>query len=348
MATPRVALKKTVVPMLALGLLLGVSGRVLAGPLDPNSFTSLGTLGPGTYIIDSGGNLTGGVPTIYDSSLNKLFSGVVSNGIAVFAFSSINLGATSSVDVDSFQVYNPLHPTETLPVALLSQTNETIAGTITVEPTSVGGPGTGQVGGVVSFNQGPIISTVQGGGGGGGFGTAGSPGTTFSLPPPLMSAHGGAGGLVYGDLTQQLQTGSPGGAGANPGGNPNFPVFLLGGGAIELGASGLTTITGSVQANGEGGNLLGLLGAGGGSGGAIYVHGSQVNVVGNPFSVQGGQGAGGGGVGRFSIEAGGNGGAGRVVVQIVPEPPSLVMATLAAFAGLGYAWRAARRAITPS
>ena len=110
----RVASRSVVVAVLAVGLWLGAAGRVQADPLNPLDFTSLGAFptAPGDYTIN-----TGGTPTL--TGPGGTFTGVVSNGVAVFDFNAIN--------VVTGQVINGTGP---FPAALLSRDGITVSGGI--------------------------------------------------------------------------------------------------------------------------------------------------------------------------------------------------------------------------
>jgi hypothetical protein len=111
----RMTSRSVVVAVLAVGLWLGAAGRVRADPLNPLDFTSLGAFptAPGDYTIN-----TSGTPTLTGPGGTTL-TGVVSHGIAVFDFDAIH--------VTSGETFTG---TGSLPLALLSRTNATIAGTI--------------------------------------------------------------------------------------------------------------------------------------------------------------------------------------------------------------------------
>ena len=101
-------------------LVLGSTGWASAGPLNPLDFASLGAFptAMGTYTIN-----TSGTPTLTEPDGTTL-TGVISNGIAVFDFDSINvLGPIPS------RIFTA---TGSLPLALLSRTDATIAGLIDV------------------------------------------------------------------------------------------------------------------------------------------------------------------------------------------------------------------------
>src|SRR6516164_905171 len=100
-----------------LGLAVAVgTPQARGGPLDPNAFTPLGTLNitSGSYTF----NTT--TDQLLDSSNNVLFTGVTFNGIAVFDFSQIAIGGGTFTGTGS------------QPLALLSQGDITMNGTIDV------------------------------------------------------------------------------------------------------------------------------------------------------------------------------------------------------------------------
>ncbi len=113
---------------------------------------------------------------------------------------------------------------------------------------------------------------------------------------------GGRGGAAFGDINQKLAGGGSGKSSAGP--------SESGGGAVEIGATGQLTVSGSILANGENGYFYG---AGGGSGGAIFLHGSTVNISGN-LAANGGIGSS-ASSGLTWAASGGNGGGGRVAID---------------------------------
>jgi hypothetical protein len=312
--------------MVIMTLLVCVAGRAKAGPLNPLDFASLGdfpTLSGGYYIDTSGSN-----PTISGPG-GLVLTGVVFNGIAVFDFNSITVGANQL-----------LGGTGSLPVALLSRGDVVMNGTIDASapygyPNIAGlggyrfGPGTGSDGGT------DIVTGNITGAGGGGYG--GSGGNGAGIPPP-----GGAGGTSYGDLAIALQGGSGGGTFF---GHYSVVYGGAGGGAVEIGAVGGITIGGKILANGSNGNLNGsIFGSGGGSGGGIYLHGDSVALSSSSvLSAFGGSAAGSGGggggrvliqtgpggfdgsIGSINVSGGSNGTAGVITITAVPEPASLVL-----------------------
>jgi hypothetical protein len=292
-----------------LALWLGSAGQVGAGPLDPLAFAPVGPFptAAGTYKFDTSS------VTLDDPKGVPLLTGVVSNGIAVFDFATITVG--------SDQVFVG---TGTLPLALLSRGDISINGTIDVSAPPVpisssffspGGPGgfgsgsgPGAGGGGADSTFGSWVAP-----GGGGFGGRGGNGGYLGPPPdgPVVPFGGARGGSSYGDLAIALQGGSGGGTQS---GRYDLLAGGGGGGAIEVGAVGRITVRGSILANGaSGAALIGApLGAGGGSGGGIFLYGDSVALLG-VLSAQGGSGrGGGGGGGRVLIETGAGGFSGDV------------------------------------
>ena len=284
----------------------------------------------------------------------RTFTGVISEGVAVFTFSSINL-STYGIGVQGSR-----------PFALLSQ------GDITLRNYGVDANALGQTpgaGGGLSAGQG--ADGYPAGSGGGGFGGAGGNGGAFvstaSIPPQPIHIPGGAGGASYGGLTAPIQGGSGGGTGYGEAG--------AGGGAIELGANGTLTLSGSTMIMANGSQASGYA-AGGGSGGSISLLGNSVDIGSSVLSVLGGGGSPGvsyGGAGGADIGGGGGGGGGRIdiltnqlvssgdydlsggtggalgslsggdgesgIVEIgsLPEPPSWLMGVIGIVVGAGYA-----------
>jgi hypothetical protein len=235
--------------------------------LNPNAYGSLGTFNPvtGSFVI----NTTGSAPTITVGG-STVFTGVSNGGIAIFDFSSINVGASVSITVNGTQ-----------PLGLLSLGNATIAGTLTLSAGQAGGgAGAGLTGGGPGGGTSGIV-----GGGGGGFGGAGG-----------FGGLGGLGGAVYGNLFNALQGGSEGGSGDLAGGGGG------GGGAVGIVSLNTLTVSGFIQANG--GAPVSITG-GGGSGGGILLNGTIVDLSGSLFAAGGTGGedeGGGGGGGRIAIQ----------------------------------------------
>jgi hypothetical protein len=304
----RVASWPVAISVLAVGLLLGAAGRAEAGPLNPLDFASLGAFpnASGPLTIN-----TSGTPTLTEPNGTTL-TGVVFNGIAVFDFDSIMLAPSPPVP--------PVTASGSLPLALLSRTDALIAGVINVSGQGTGtgvppfggpgGPGGGNGANLFTPGGGPggggagqFVAGASGGGGGGFGGHGGAGADLLTLP-------GGLGGAPYGNLAQQLQGGSGGGASSGGSGG--------GGGAIEIGAVGSLTISGSVIANG--GSPFHVLsatgGGGGGSGGGIFLHADSVLLTGTVSAV-GGDGEPADripGPGGYFIGAGGGGGGGEVAI----------------------------------
>jgi hypothetical protein len=289
------------------GLCFGaVAPALWAAPLDPNSFTSLGTL-----------NVTAGTLNINTDTLQisgaASFSGIQQSqvggtNIAVFTFADINLGSGVVVNL-----------TGDRPLALLSHGNMTLGTLLDLSPvnqntmaaatyprgriggangshTTGGGPGGGGAG---------SIPSGSGGGGGGGFGGSGGNGGAAGQ----FNSGSGSGGIAYGNLFQTLEGGSGGGS------NGGFGVSGGGGGGgIELGAAGTIHIQAGGQLKSNGGNsgatqTSNAGGQAGGSGGGILLHASAI-VNDGQITADGGF-----GVNQSSAFAGGGGGGGRVAIE---------------------------------
>jgi hypothetical protein len=308
--------------------------------LSPTSFTSLGTFGVnGVNQYFVGETVTNGVdyPVIVDSTGQTRYTGVFIGNffqgtqVAVFDFTSFMLNAGQTLSSTSVPNNGNLF-TLPSPVALLSLSGMTIAGTITAN----GGNGTqgalvkncngcglggmayaggGQGGSVVNGASGVGGGPSGGGigqamnpatgGGGGGFGGGGGNGAASG------DKAGGAGGAaVVAKLVDKLQGGSGGGAGGGGSANMANPAYSsgggAGGGAIELSACCDIDITGTINVNGGSGGL-GYLGAGGGgSGGGILIAADTV-TIGNAGMLLANGGSG-GGTGDFGTVGGGGGG----------------------------------------
>ncbi len=188
-----------------------------AGMLVPSSFTSLGAQlsETGSYQVDT----NAAVLTLPDG---RTISGVVSGGVAVFTFGSIDInGAT----------FTFLGPNA---FALLSQGNLMMTNVQMDLSASGATPGPG--GDLTTAGQGG--SSFWSAAGGGGFGGAGGQGGDYVYTgglPPLGSSPspwpGAPGGGSYGGLTGPIQGGSAGGDYSNGAG---YASGGAGGGAVEL------------------------------------------------------------------------------------------------------------------
>src|SRR6185369_16515719 len=107
----------------------------------------------------------------------------------------------------------------------------------------------------------------------------------------------------YGSATEPVDRGSGGGFGLGP----TYAGGSIGGGAIRLNIGGILTVDGSMSANG---NPAFQDGAGGGSGGSIWVTARTVRGDGS-FTADGGEG---------ELFGGGGGGGGRIAVYYLTNP----------------------------
>jgi hypothetical protein len=324
-------------------IVAGLPTIATAGMLMPSAYTSLGAQlsETGSYGVDT----SAGIMTLPDG---QTINGVISDGVAVFTFGSVNIDSATFTVVGA----NPM--------ALLSQGNMLLTKVQMDLSASGSTPGPGGDLSPVGQGIGGFLSAA----GGGGFGGAGGQGGSFvytgspGAPPAPWgySMPGQSGGASYGGITGPIQGGSAGGSyqGLSPGG--------AGGGAVELGAGQTLGLTGvSIAANGGNGVNLGT---GGGSGGGISLTGDAVNVDASSFlSAAGGAGGAGlswGGEGGGMVGPGGDGGGGRIdimgyqvnflgsydlsggnpgVIEMasIPEPSSLVLAAMALLAGTVHA-----------
>ncbi|MEP4078990.1 hypothetical protein [Haloferula sp.] len=292
-----------------LGLLLFAKTATIshAAPLDPDDFTSLGTLNlaGGDFVIDTSAmtitDVTGGGSTLLFTGVSDDQGGTAdylggvwvpaSLGIpeiAVFTFDDINLQATANISITGNRA-----------LALLSQGDATIDTPLSVDGESVGEvnlspAGLGGAGGFRGADSvaGSAPDRIGEGPGGGG------PGGDFFTPP--TSGGGGFGGaslatqsaaisgLAYGDLDGPLQGGSGGGGSIAIG--TWYSGGGGGGGAIEIGAISALAINADITANGgDGGgpnmdpsNTTTNYGSSGsGSGGGIRLHAEQVLINAN-------------------------------------------------------------------
>jgi hypothetical protein len=331
---------------------------VAGGLLYPSSFASLGQLADesGTYLIDT----SAAVMTLPDGSMIQGVFDPASTA-AVFTFDSVGLD-NASILVSGGS-----------PLALLSHGDMTLTGSFLQASASSGAwdflggqsvPGPGGYG----SGGGPGAGTGSfAGGGGAGFGGTGGQGADrVSLVWPYVMP-GAPGGPTYGGRSSPFQ----GGSGGGPGDGTPGPGGGGGGGAVELGATGNVHLSStSILANGGVGNAA----SGGGSGGSIALLGNTIffdaaqlsarggdggsfTFWGGPGGghIDGGGGGGGGiidiqgGIGRFDLQYDVSGGGGYesgdlfygsgnpgFLMQSVPEPSGLALASIAALACLGF------------
>lgn len=319
-------------------LIIGAPPVAVGGLLYPSNYASLGTAltGSGYYSVDTRDAIIG-LPD------GREYQGVISDGVAVFTFGSIDLSGASFI------------PSEHRPFALLSQGNLRLSGvSIDVNAYGIGSGAGGNLNPVGRGSDG--VTSAAGGGGFGGEGADGGPFITdgFVLP-------GGRGGARYGGLAAPIQGGAAGGDYGYGGLDFRDGFGGGGGGAVELGANRTLSLIG-VTISANGGDATGRA-AGGGSGGSISLLGAAVDIdATSSLSAKGGSGTPGfsyGGPGYGIIGDGGGGGGGRIeimtsqlsfrgshnvsgatdgVIEVaaLPEPPSSVMAAIAITIVSGY------------
>ncbi len=310
---------------LAAGAACLVSSAALAVPiLDPTAFTSLGTLPGGSFTIDTDANTFGGV-VIAQGGVLQTNTGQDPNS------APIDYVAPPDILVLTFDGGATLAGGDVISVtggrglALLFQGAFNLDGTIDVAggdggdatlfagaggAAGAGGHAGGRGSGACSGDQpgaGPggggdgrdaANSSGRSGGGGGGHGSAGGIGTSNG------GIGTGAAGAAYGDLTQTLQGGSGGGGGSGT----CSVTFVAGGGAggggggLEIGALGLLSVGGTIDASGGDGGV-GSRNGGGGAGGGVRLHAFDLDI-GGAINARGGVGP----------TNGGCGGGGRVLL----------------------------------
>ncbi len=280
---------------IALVLIVAVGqGSVSAtGPLDPNSYASLGTLSitSGTLTFDTSALTVSGGGSGLTSTTGVTQSQASGPIIAVFDFDDVSIGGSATIQVAGLN-----------PIAILSRGNIVISPAITIS----GANGTAGSAGV-DGNNGNAGQVGNGDSNSGGIGGA----------APTGARPGGAGGNGgYNTASGQSGAAGTGGTAGGPGGSSDDPGNPGADGATGLvgldgnaGAGG-TNISGSLPlvlrsgSSGGSGNA-GLGGNGGGGGGGA---GGQVGMIifDDPGRGSGGGSGGGGGTGG----TGGNGGGG--------------------------------------
>ena len=292
----------------------------LASPLNPNDFTSLGSLSGGAISVDTsaltlngsaGGVLvhqSGGAPDIavYVFNGGSMLGDVTvsgSNPLAILFQGSGTLAGSVNVSGGLPSEFAPNGtPNEQIP-------GYGVAGGANGGVGSNYYSGAGDGGGTGGGGAASDADYAETGGGGGGFGSKGQ-----SL---ITAYHTAAGGLPYGDLTNAVEAGSGGGGGskdrfAAATKTPPSGGGGAGGGALEIGA--LTDLviaaTADIEANGSRGGNYGSYGGGGGSGGGVLIHSYAVDILAGAIIA-----ADGGNPGHLGVGGqGGCGGAGRVAI----------------------------------
>jgi autotransporter-associated beta strand protein len=260
-----------------------LSAGIARGQLDPNAFTSLGTLNvsSGTLTINTDTLAMSGAATVTGVALNQ------SSGpaVAVFDFSSITIGSGVTVNIVG-----------TRPIALLSQGNAVV---------QAGLSGTGGYlgGGLVLGGSGNSGFGGQGPGAGGGIGNQVGGGGFGGAGGAAGSAFGGG---TYGNLFQTLQGGSGGGGCVSAGTSGGFANGGNGGGAIEIATVGTLSVSGAINASGSVGSGTTNSAGGGGAGGGIMLSGRGGLTISSTLTANGGAAygslfAGGGGGGRIAL-----------------------------------------------
>lgn len=257
-----------------------------------------------------GGYAWGGAGTIHTKVANQSWGQViVDNGGQNGASTSWDVGGLFDLTVGGGAVVSPparqtFRNLSVLPNAWISLSNQVL--TVSGDAAIQAGGGIVADGTGYPANQGPGAGKYAGSGSGAGHAGYGGRGGTS------LAATGGA---TYGSAIAPTDPGSGGG------GYP--PQFLggAGGGIVHLTVSGALLVNGRISANGSGGAAQG---AGGGSGGSVWLTAGTLSGNG-VISANGGAGTG----------YGGGGGGGRVALQYSVNS---FTGTTSAQGGGGYAW----------
>lgn len=223
----------------------------------------------GQLIVDNAGLAGANTPL---SSLSNLVALVLRNSaqadsINPLTLQSLSISSAAAFNADSLASLN----LTVLGNALVDTNGAIVADGAGYSPAD-NGPGSGGVDGF-------------GNGGGGGYGGAGG-----------SSLYGGPGGGTYGSLDQPTDFGSAGGT------SPTVTNFSQGAGTIRIVVNGKLTINGIISADGNNGVIAG---AGGGSGGSIWI---TTSILSGKGLVTANGGAG-------ESNDGGGGGGGRIVIN---------------------------------
>jgi hypothetical protein len=243
----------------------------------------------GKLVVDNGG-LSG---TDTPLSAPEPFGLTISGGAVAYPLSSTPPLFVSSLLVDSGGVLTCLTGQTNLDLTVLGAATVGSNGWITADAKGHSGA-----------NGGPGAGLMTNGYNGSGAGYGGAGGASLGGTP---------GGGTYGSAEEPVDWGSRGGL------SPAYTSFCQGGGAIRLQVGGPLTIEGRLTANG---NAAFFEGAGGGSGGSVWVTTSQIDGSGLI--------AAGGGAG--DPDEGGGGGGGRIALYC---PTNHFAGTIAAPGGAG-------------
>jgi hypothetical protein len=243
----------------------------------------------GELVVDNGG-LSG---TNTPLSTPEPFGLTVSGGAVAYPLPTAPALLVSSLLVDSGGVLTCLTGQTNLDLTVLGRAVVGSNGWITADAKGYSGT-----------NGGPGAGRMTNGNSGSGAGYGGAGGASLGGTP---------GGATYGSAQQPVDWGSRGGL------SPAYAGFCQGGGAIRLQVGGPFTLDGRLTANG---NAALFEGAGGGSGGSVWVTTSQIDGFGLI--------AAGGGAGN--PDEGGGGGGGRIALYC---PTNNFAGTTAAPGGAG-------------
>jgi hypothetical protein len=244
------------------------------------------------------GSCAGTAPTI-EPSVAQVGGGPVAD---ILVFSSLTIAAGSTLTL-----------TGANPVILAVYGNAAIDGTINASASgTTPGPG-GNGSSCVAAKAGTGGNNGASGGGGGGKAIAGGAGSCGgqNCNSPYTIAGGGVSSTV-------LTGGCAGGVGEGSFGTGGMPTTAsgAGGGGVQIAASGSITGSGTITANGTDGGMgstgqNGKGGGGGGSGGYVFLQGTQMIASSLTLAANGG-------AGGMATGAGGTAGTNNGTTQVAP------------------------------
>jgi len=302
---------RTALSAMALFVAIGTPAGVLAMNVTPTNL-------PATFCNDTvSGTLFVSVPKAVNTDTDCASVVTQPNGpsLCLIRYNAVNITEFGSLTLSGSR-----------PLVLTSQTSLIVAGGIVV--------GAGSNPGTVDMN-----GLTEAGGGGGGGATPGGPGGNDSGGNGAGNAGGVHGSNALHPLVGGMHGAQGGGSSLAPGGS--------GGGALQLVACGTLSITGSVYANGYGGQGGAGAGAasdangggGGGAGGNLLLEGNNVSID-AALSANGGSGGGGG---TNTAGGGSNGMPGQPGSGVSPAGGGAAATATAGKGGNGGA-----RAVTPT
>ncbi|MCK5711806.1 MAG: hypothetical protein KAI25_03735, partial [Hyphomicrobiaceae bacterium] len=211
-----------------------------------------------TITIQNYGNLeTGSASNIIYSTLDWSSKGIIIDNGGMFSIvsggGSLMIPAASKLAGNTARTFTGLTVNGTL-----THTNNTIAETYKLDYVINGDLLIAESGAIAVQEKGYQAETGPGAGGGGY--VVGGGGAGYGGGGGVGAYSSGTGGPSYGSITEPSNIGSGGG-------NPHASTGGFGGGAVKLAVTGITTIAGSVNADGKNSPNKG----GAGSGGSVWI-----------------------------------------------------------------------------